>query len=136
MVARTRRMSLAVPSTEADANAGSKRAPAAAPICEDKEDGGGDLPTLPQLLKTLARLPQPSVAAPAWSPPSGHQQAHHRAPLLSREEAPQYLTGNPYVLSGFRQCASVGEAVGGLWYLHNATWDTWTSIGSFLHSHV
>lgn len=57
----------------------------------------------------------------------------HRV-LLPREKAEPYLTGNPHVLAGFRKCESVAEAVDGLWYWHNQTFDAWTSIISIIHS--
>lgn len=116
-----RRVSSAVPSSEVS----SKRAAART------HSDGDDRPHLHKLRHTLAnvRWSHPDQVAAAWSPPS-HRQ------LLFREEAPSYLTGNPFVLHGFRRCATLWEALDGLFYMHNATWDAWTSIGSFLHSHV
>jgi hypothetical protein len=94
---------------------------------------------VPRLLKPLPQVPwhRPSTSAPAaaWAPGGEAASAHHRR-LLTREDAPPYLTGNPFVLGGFRRCETLWEAVDGLWYMHNAWWDAWTSIGSFLHSHV
>ncbi len=148
---RRRRVSSAVPSTEPGGGVGTTRkhaaaAAAASPTIEEQDDDHH----VPRLLKPLPRIPWHRPAAPtaaaAWAPAAASDKAAaaaaaaatttaHRV-LLSRAEAPEYLTGNPYVLSGFRKVETLREAVDGLWYMHNAFWDAWTSIASFLHSHV
>lgn len=57
----------------------------------------------------------------------------HRV-LVPREKAEPYLTGNPYTTDSYRKCENVWEALDGLFYLHNQSVDTWTSILSIVHS--
>lgn len=151
---RRRRVSSAVPSSEeaqqaAATHAGGKKAPTAAAAAQQAHDDT-DNHHVPRLLLPFPRIPwhrpkpqQPATTtAAAWtrlpsSPEYYHRDHHqHHRTLLSRSEAPSYLTGNPFVLHGFRRCASLWEAVDGLWFMHNAFWDAWTSIASFVHSHM
>lgn len=135
---RRRRVSSAVPSSEGAATTkgslGGRHHLAAAEI-DAATAVHDDDHHVPRLLKPLPQIPWHRPAAPAaWAP---HADASHpHRTLLSREDAPKYLTGNPYVLHGFRRVETLWEAVDGLWYMHNAFWDAWTSIGSFVHSHV
>lgn len=55
---------------------------------------------------------------------------------VSRHEAAPYLVGNPFILSGYRRCITLREACQGLFYQHNSWLDTWTSVFSWVHSHV
>lgn len=146
---RRRRISSAVPSSEEAAPAAA--AAKAPPRAQEPDDENHHVP---RLLLPFPRVPwhrpankppQPAsaTAAAAWarlpSSPEHHhhdEDHHHHRTLLPRSAAPAYLTGNPFVLHGFRKCESMREAVDGLFYMHNAWADSVTSVGSFLHSHV
>ena len=51
--------------------------------------------------------------------------------LYGINEAPKYLTTNPYIKHGFRQCKSLSDSISSIMYFHKDTIDTYTSILSF-----
>ena len=51
--------------------------------------------------------------------------------LYGIDEAPKYLTTNPYIKHGFRQCKSLSDSISSIMYFHKDTIDTYTSILSF-----
>ena len=51
--------------------------------------------------------------------------------LYGVNEAPKYLTTNPYIKNGFRQCKSLSDSMLSIMHFHKDSIDTYTSILSF-----
>lgn len=51
--------------------------------------------------------------------------------LYGVDETPKYLTTNPYIKNGFRQCKSLSESISSIMHFHKDSVDTYTSIFSF-----